>query len=78
MSRRPGSTTVNDFETAYLTERQIAARLGVSPRTLQAWRCSGSGPPFLKLNAAVRYELAAVQAWLAARAFHNTTEAGKP
>lgn len=54
------------------TEREEAARLRLSMRTLQAWRTKGGGPPFIKLGKAVRYNPAEVDAWLAGQARTNT------
>ena len=39
----------------YFTTKQAAARLTLSPNTLEVWRCRGEGPRFLKLGRAVRY-----------------------
>jgi predicted DNA-binding transcriptional regulator AlpA len=39
-----------------LTEQDASERLGLSVRTLQKWRLQGSGPRFIKLGAAVRYD----------------------
>lgn len=55
-------------------ERAEAARLGISHRTLQAWRTRGGGPPFYKLGSAVRYSPAAVDQWLAEQARTSTAE----
>ncbi|WP_406306273.1 helix-turn-helix domain-containing protein [Streptomyces sp. NBC_00885] len=50
-----------------LTERQVAARLKVSVRTLQNWRWLGIGPRYFKLTPGrggrVRYRLADFQQW---------------
>lgn len=48
-------------------EREAAQALAVSPRTLQAWRRRGVGPPFVRLGRAVRYDAAALERWIAAR-----------
>lgn len=54
-----------DFQ--YLTERELASRLGLSVKTLQGWRLRGQGPPVTKLGpslrAAVRYEATAALEW---------------
>lgn len=47
-------------EPALLNEQQVAAWLGVSRRTVQAWRLHRKGPASVKLGAAVRYEREAV------------------
>jgi predicted site-specific integrase-resolvase len=33
----------------YLTGPQVAARLGLAPATLRAWRHQGKGPPYMQL-----------------------------
>lgn len=38
-----------------LSEREAAAKLGLSPRTLQDWRRRSCGPAFLKLGKRVAY-----------------------
>ena len=39
-----------------INENQAAEFLGVSVRTLQAWRVRGGGPPYVKIGRAVRYQ----------------------
>jgi phage terminase Nu1 subunit (DNA packaging protein) len=52
-----------------LTEVQVSKLFKVSIKTLQGWRASGIGPPFMKLGpgrqAAVRYERAVLVAYIA-------------
>jgi hypothetical protein len=50
-----------------LTEVAAAKHLTLSVRTLQAWRCRGEGPPFVRAGRAIRYCLADLQAWIAAQ-----------
>jgi predicted DNA-binding transcriptional regulator AlpA len=58
-----------------LLPAEAAYCLGVSPRTLEAWRVRGGGPPFSKIGArAVRYQRAAVLAWAANRQRQSTAE----
>jgi predicted site-specific integrase-resolvase len=40
-----------------LTPRQLAARWGLSEKTLERWRQLGTGPAFLKLGSRVVYPL---------------------
>jgi len=59
-----------------LTEKEAAARLALSARTLQQWRVRGGGPPFLKLGASVRYDAAALDSWADAQQRANTSDPG--
>lgn len=58
-----------------LDENAAAAVLSLSPKTLRKWRCLGGGPAFVKLGAAVRYERAALDAWVAEQRRFSTAEA---
>lgn len=54
-----------------LSQKTVATLLGISPRSLEAWRRpdSSDGPPFIRISKrCVRYRLSDVQAWLARRA----------
>jgi excisionase family DNA binding protein len=56
------------FDTRLLTRREAAAYLGVRPETLAVWHCTGRYRlPVVKVGRAVRYRLADLEAWLAAR-----------
>jgi excisionase family DNA binding protein len=46
---------MQETEKRTLTDIEVAARLGVSPFTVRAWRHKGLGPRFLKMGRAVRY-----------------------
>ncbi|MCB1773858.1 MAG: helix-turn-helix domain-containing protein [Gammaproteobacteria bacterium] len=60
-----------------LTETQAAEFLNLSKKTLQAWRQSGEGPPYLKLGRAVRYEADAIRDWVKERERHSTSDRGR-
>jgi predicted DNA-binding transcriptional regulator AlpA len=47
-----------------LTSNEVADRLGVKPTTMEAWRCRGEGPDFIKIGRLVRYKENHLQAWL--------------
>ena len=54
----------------YLDENSVAKRLSVSVRTVQRWRGTGGGPPFVRAGVRrVIYSSAAVEAWANARTF---------
>lgn len=45
----------------YFTQKQLARRWGLSPRTLERWRFRGFGPRFLKLGKRIKYRLAEIE-----------------
>ena len=72
----PEEVGMNEEE-KLLTEKQVADQLGISNRTLQAWRYRGGHtPPFLKVGRAVRYRPGDVRSWLAERRRRSTSDPG--
>ncbi|WP_198375110.1 helix-turn-helix transcriptional regulator [Neoroseomonas rubea] len=64
----------------YLDEVALAKRLKLSRRSIQRFRTTGEGPPFVRVGQRrVAYRLADVEAWAEARTFrHRAAEmAGK-
>lgn len=59
--------------TNLLNETQAAEYLGLSVRTLQAWRVRGGGPVFVKLGRAVRYRPDDLNAWINERMAASTS-----
>lgn len=59
----------------YLDNREAAAFLRLSPRTLEKQRVTGGGPIYRKLGRRVVYALADLEAWADARAYGSTTQA---
>ncbi len=49
---------------ALLTEVYAADLLGLSSRTLQAWRTKGFGPAFVRAGRAIRYRRRDLIAWM--------------
>jgi hypothetical protein len=47
----------------FLTQRELAALLRLPERTLEDWRLTHTGPPYLKLGRHVRYDVQDVLAW---------------
>ena len=60
----------------YMTTPQVAAYLGLSPRTLESYRTRGMGPAFHVFGSVVRYLLSDVVKWAAARRRHSTSDDG--
>lgn len=64
------------MNTSFYDEAALAERIGLSRRTLQRFRVTGEGMPFVRLGARrVVYRVADVEAWLAANSFpHRAAE----
>lgn len=60
--------------TRLLTETEAAEILGLSIRTLQAWRLTGGGPRYAKIGRLVRYSNADLAAFVEAGARTSTSE----
>lgn len=56
----------------FLDTIEAAHYLGLMKSTLEAWRCRGDGPQFVKLGRAVRYRQADLDAWVDSRVRENT------
>ena len=69
---RPSSAVLQPL----LKEGEVAELLGVSVRTLQEWRQSGHGPPFLKLSqkkrGVVRYDPVDLRSFMVDRKVRST------
>jgi predicted DNA-binding transcriptional regulator AlpA len=57
-----------------LTERQVAAILQISPKTLRNWRALEKGPAWRKYGRLVRYDCQDVQLWMAHAAVRQADE----
>ena len=58
----------------YVRTHEAALILGISPRTLEKYRCHGSGPVFRKLGGRVVYAIEDVEAWAAQSACRSTSD----
>ena len=47
----------------WVSKYGAAARLGLSPRTLDRWRAEGTGPPWARLGGSARYRIGDLDAW---------------
>jgi excisionase family DNA binding protein len=59
-----------------VTEAARALRVGVS--TLNKWRLTGAGPPFVRVGQRVRYRPADVERWLARQTRTSTSATSAP
>ena len=71
-----GMNGMNGNGTKYLSTREAAAWLGLSPRTLDRYRVSGEGPAFHRFGTRVRYLAADLDGWAAARRRLSTSDEG--
>ena len=61
-----------------LTVEDAAARLKISKHTLNRWRVTGEGPPFVKYGPRlVRYREVVLDAWALQRTRGSTSEYGR-
>lgn len=58
----------------YLTTRDAAAHLKLSPQRLEIWRHQGEGPPYLKIGRSVRYDRTQLDAWVQRHAVSHAVE----
>lgn len=56
--------------------KEAGVILGLSPKTLENWRCQGKGPQFLNLGKRCHYRVRDLEAYLAANKFGSTSEYG--
>ena len=54
-------------ETQMVDVNEAARRLGFARRTLENWRSLGVGPKAYRVGRAVRYDVADLEAWIAAQ-----------
>lgn len=62
------------LNTTFLTQREAAALLRLSERTLERYRLSGTGPAFVKLGRRVVYRAADLDAFAQAHTYRSTSE----
>ncbi|RWL93211.1 MAG: DNA-binding protein [Mesorhizobium sp.] len=60
--------------TRYVRTHEAARLLGLSPRTLEKYRCHGSGPTFRKLGGRVVYGIDDLEAWADQAACRSTSD----
>jgi len=59
---------------ALLTQREAAALLCLSERTLERFRVVGTGPPFIRAGRLVRYREDDLESWIASRVVSSTSQ----
>lgn len=72
-----GADGMTNTNTSYMSGREAAAFLGLSPRTLDRYRVNGDGPAFHKFGSRVRYARVDLEAWASARRRTSTSDTGE-
>ena len=66
------------FWAALITERDAAKFLGLTDRTMQAWRRKGGGPRYVKISSrCIRYRREDLREWADARVRTSTADPGQ-
>lgn len=60
-----------------LNQQAAATMLGLSPRTLERFRCTGFGPVYRKLGRRVLYRPDDISAWINTRVRTSTSDLGR-
>jgi predicted DNA-binding transcriptional regulator AlpA len=60
----------------FVRTHEAASFLGLSGRTLEKHRCTGTGPIFRKLGGRVVYAIEDLEAWAAQRKRNSTSDQG--
>jgi len=60
----------------HLNQIELAARLNISPRTLERWRWTGEGPRYMKVGGRVVYRLEDVEGYEGSQ-LRNSTAADR-
>ncbi len=71
---RPGREGMNGHDGDSLSEREAAARLGISPGVLGSCRLRGEGPAFRRMGNRLRYRPADIDAWARAQRWTSISE----
>ena len=58
----------------HVNQIELAARLNISPRTLERWRWTGEGPRFMKVGGRVVYRLEDVEGYEDSQLRNSTAE----
>lgn len=69
-------TTESKDAEKFLSVKQVSERWGgqVKVRTLNNWRQTGGGPPYVKVGGSILYKLSDIVAWEASRTVSSTSE----
>ena len=75
-ARREASKGPKVRVTGLIAAERAASYIGVRPQTLAKMRVQGTSPPFHKIGSRVLYDVAELDAWIAARKRRSTSDDG--
>lgn len=61
----------------FLTTKESAELLNLRPSTLEAWRCRGGGPRYVRMGSAIRYRMEDLETFVEASLEQNTAGRGR-
>lgn len=61
-------------EPAVMNTESAAAYLDMRPGTLEIWRSTRRGPPYIKVGRSVRYRRSDLDAWLEQRTYRSAQD----
>jgi hypothetical protein len=67
---------LSNTEQKFLDAAGAASYVHLAAQTLARLRCEGGGPPFCRAGRKIVYSVRDLDAWLAGRRFHSTSEYG--
>ncbi len=59
----PAGAATSALFARHLNQEQLARRWSLSPRTLERWRSTGTGPTYLRLGGRIAYRLEDIEAF---------------
>jgi hypothetical protein len=62
----------------FVPDTVAAALIGTTPATMRRWRYEGRGPRYTKIGSSVRYSVADLEAFVAARIVETSDSGVKP
>lgn len=77
MQPKQASPAHPEFPGLLLDQIQVAKLLGVTTKFLEARRCRGGGPPFVRVGRLIRYQPEALCHWIQSQTVRSTSEDNK-
>jgi hypothetical protein len=77
-ARTDAATAPPERPTGLVSAERAAAYVGLQPQTLAKMRVKGTSPPFHKIGSRVLYDVADLDAWIAARKQRSTSDGPAP